>query len=67
MYGYPETTPTLRAKIFCLNAARVYAISADEVKNHTRADRIIEERSAARANPDSHYLTYGPKPGGANF
>jgi predicted TIM-barrel fold metal-dependent hydrolase len=61
MYGYPEITPTLRAKIFGLNAARVYAISADEVKTHTRADRITEERLASRERPDPHYLTYGPK------
>jgi predicted TIM-barrel fold metal-dependent hydrolase len=61
MYGYPEITPTLRAKIFGLNAARVYAISADEVKNHTRADRITEERLASRERSDPHYLTYGPK------
>jgi predicted TIM-barrel fold metal-dependent hydrolase len=61
VHGYPEITPALRAKIFGLNAARVYAISPDEVKKHTRADPIIEQRSAARANPDPHYLTYGPK------
>jgi uncharacterized protein len=61
LHGYPEITPALRAKIFGLNAARVYGISADEVKKHTRADRISEERFAARERPDPHYLTYGPK------
>jgi hypothetical protein len=61
MYGYPEITPTLRAKIFGLNAARVYSINADEVKKHTRADRIHQERFASRERPDPHYLTYGPK------
>jgi predicted TIM-barrel fold metal-dependent hydrolase len=60
-YGYPEITPALRAKIFGLNATRVYAISADEVKKHTRADRINEERFAYRERPEPHYLTYGPK------
>jgi predicted TIM-barrel fold metal-dependent hydrolase len=60
-YGYPEITPALRAKIFGLNAARVYAISADEVKTHTRADRIMQERFACREHPEPHYLTYGPK------
>ena len=38
-HGYPEITPALRAKIFGLNATRVYGISADEVKKHTRATR----------------------------
>jgi hypothetical protein len=61
MYGYPEITPALRAKIFGLNATRVYAISAEEVKKHTRADRIAEERLAYSEHPEPHYLTYGPK------
>jgi predicted TIM-barrel fold metal-dependent hydrolase len=60
-HGYPEITPALRAKIFGLNAARVYAISAEEVKKHTRADRITEERFSYRERPQPHYRTYGPK------
>ena len=59
--GYAEITPALRAKIFGLNATRVYAISADEVKKHTRADRVARERFAYREHPEPHYLTYGPK------
>jgi hypothetical protein len=61
MYGYPEITRALRAKIFGLNATRPYAISAEEVKKHTRADRVAEERLAYREDPEPHYLTYGPK------
>jgi predicted TIM-barrel fold metal-dependent hydrolase len=61
MYGYPEITPALRAKIFGLNAAQVYAISADEVKKYTRGDAIANERHAYREHPEPHYLTYGPK------
>ena len=60
-FGYAEITPALRAKIFGLNASRVYGISADEVKTHTRADRIGQERVAYREHPEPHYLTYGPK------
>jgi predicted TIM-barrel fold metal-dependent hydrolase len=60
-HSYPEITPALRAKIFGLNASRIYAISADEVKKHTRADRIGTERLAYREHPEPHYLTYGPK------
>ena len=60
-YGYHEITPALRAKIFGLNAARVYAINADEVKKHTRADAVARERIAYREHPEPHYLTYGPK------
>jgi hypothetical protein len=61
MYGYPEMTPALRAKIFGLNATRPYDISADEVKKRTRADRLAEERLAYREHPEPHYRTYGPK------
>jgi uncharacterized protein len=61
MYGYPEITSTLRAKIFGLNASRVYAISAEEVKKHIRADRVAEERLAYGEHPEPHYQTYGPK------
>jgi uncharacterized protein len=50
-----------RAKGFGLNAARVYGINAAEVKKHTRADRIAEERIAYSERPEPHYLTYGPK------
>ncbi|HYT53957.1 MAG TPA: amidohydrolase family protein [Verrucomicrobiae bacterium] len=60
-HGYPEITPALRAKIFGLNATRPYAMSADEVKKHTRADRVSSERLAYREHPEPHYLTYGPK------
>jgi len=60
-HGYPEITPALRAKIFGLNATRPYAISADEVKKHTRADAIAGERHAYREHPEPHYRTYGPK------
>ena len=60
-HGYPEITPPVRAKIFGINATRPYAMSADEVKKHTRADRVATERLAYREHPEPHYLTYGPK------
>jgi predicted TIM-barrel fold metal-dependent hydrolase len=60
-HGYPEITPAVRAKIFGLNATRVYAVSPDEVKKHTRSDSVARERLAYRERPEPHYLTYGPK------
>ncbi len=60
-YGYPEITPATRAKIFGLNAARVYKISADEIRMRARGDRLARERLAYLENPQPHYLTYGPK------
>ncbi|HEU5465168.1 MAG TPA: hypothetical protein VFV82_13640, partial [Candidatus Binatia bacterium] len=61
MYGYAEMTPALRAKIFGLNAARVYGINAEEVKKHTRADGVAQERQVYREQPDPRYVTYGPR------
>ncbi|MCU0974507.1 MAG: amidohydrolase [Burkholderiales bacterium] len=60
-YGYPEITPELRAKVFGLNAAQVYGIGPDEVKNDAHRDRIAQERRAYREHPEPHFRTYGPK------
>ena len=60
-HGYPELTPVLKAKIFGLNAARVYNVSAAEVKQYTSRDVIAQERAAYSERPDPHYLTYGPR------
>jgi predicted TIM-barrel fold metal-dependent hydrolase len=60
-HGYAEITPALRAKIFGLNAARVYNVSAAEVKKYTSRDAIAHERVAYSERPEPHYLTYGPK------
>jgi predicted TIM-barrel fold metal-dependent hydrolase len=60
-YGYPEITPALRAKVFGLNAAKVYNVSAEEIKMRARGDRVARERLAYLENPQPHYLTYGPR------
>jgi predicted TIM-barrel fold metal-dependent hydrolase len=59
--GYAPITPAVRAKIFGLNAARVYALSAAEIKKYTARDRIARERAAYLENPQPHFRTYGPK------
>ncbi len=60
-HGYPEITPALRAKIFGLNATKVYGISAGEVKKYTQRDTIATERLAYLERPEPHFRTYGPK------
>jgi len=60
-YGYPEITPAIRAKIFGLNAAKVYGLSPTEVRKYTRADRMYREKQAYQESPDPSFLTYGPK------
>jgi predicted TIM-barrel fold metal-dependent hydrolase len=60
-HGYPEITPALRARIFGLNGARVYGLSAAEVKKYTSRDAISRERTAYLETPAPHYTTYGPR------
>ena len=60
-HGYPEITPALRAKIFGLNGAKVYGLSAAEVKKYTSRDPVAEEKAAYQERPEPSFLTYGPK------
>jgi predicted TIM-barrel fold metal-dependent hydrolase len=60
-HGYPEMTPALRAKIFGMNAAKVYEISSAEIKKVIAADRVSREKAAYLENPQPHFRTYGPK------
>ena len=60
-FGYPKLTPTLRAQIFGLNAAKPYSIDVGEVLQRARNDRIEKRRAEYRAAPDPHFLTFGPK------
>jgi predicted TIM-barrel fold metal-dependent hydrolase len=60
-HNYPEVTPQLRAKIFGLNAAKVYSISTDEVKKYINRDPIARARLSYQEQPEPHFLTYGPK------
>jgi len=60
-YGYPEITPALRAKIFGLNAARVYNLNPVDVKRYTSRDSIARERESYEERRDPHFLTYGPR------
>lgn len=60
-YGYAEMTPQLRAKIFGLNALRIYPVPPDVLKQHLHNDRVASERLAYREQPDPSFVTYGPK------
>jgi uncharacterized protein len=60
-HGYPEITPALRAKIFGLNAAKVYGLTPTDVKRYTARDAVARQRTAYLENPDPHFRTYGPK------
>lgn len=60
-FGYPAITPELRRKVFGLNAARPYKVSAEEIKLRTPNDRIGQARMNYQEDPNPRYLTYGPK------
>ena len=59
-HGYPEITAALRAKVFGLNALKVYSIPADVIRKHAK-DRVALERGEYREHPDPTFLTYGPR------
>ena len=60
-HGYLALTPALRARIFGLNAARVYGVDTDEVLQRAGRDPVGQQRATYRCNPDPHFLTFGPK------
>ena len=59
-HGYPEITPALRAKVFGLNALKVYSLPDDVVRRHVK-DRVALERSEYRERPDPTFVTHGPR------
>lgn len=60
-HGYAPMTDSLRARIFGLNAARVYGIDVEEVRQRAGRDRVGKQRAHYRSAPDPHFLTFGPK------
>lgn len=60
-YGYPAITPELRRKVFGLNAARPYEISAEEISRFVAGDALSQRKLAYQENPQPHFRTYGPK------
>ena len=60
-HGYAEITPKLRAKIFGLNALKIYPVEAEVVKKHVKQDRVAILREEYRERPDPAFVTYGPK------
>jgi predicted TIM-barrel fold metal-dependent hydrolase len=58
--AYPEITPGLRAKVFGLNALKVYSIPDDVLKKHVK-DRVAMEREEYRERADPTFVTHGPK------
>ena len=54
-YGYPALTPELKAKVFGLNAARLYGIDADAQRCAIQQDEVERFRETYRdLEPDTH-------------
>ena len=60
-HGYAEITPALRAKIFGLNALKIYPIADDVVKQHLPKDAVTTKRAEYREHSDPTFVTHGPK------
>jgi len=60
-HGYPAMTPSLRARVFGLNAARVYNVAADVLKKHVLDRVALERREYREERPDPTFATYGPR------
>lgn len=57
-FGYPALTPTIKAKILGLNAARVYGV---EPTTAGRCELSANEREELRLSMPSRNETYGPR------
>lgn len=61
LYGYPEINARLRAKVFGLNALKIYPVAQDVLKVHLKNDKVALDRENYRERPDPKFITYGPK------
>ena len=60
-YAYPALNETIKAKIFGLNAARVYNVDPAQIIHDLRADRLALARENYQNDPRPHFDTWGPK------
>ena len=60
-FNYPQITKELRAKVFGLNALKIYPVPADVLSKHLKGDKVAHEREQYREQPDPTFVTHGPK------
>jgi uncharacterized protein len=60
-HGYPALTKQAKAKIFGLNAARVYGVDPTEVRKAQKEDAVSQARREYRNNPSPTFSGYGPR------
>ena len=60
-FGYPLITKELRAKVFGLNALKIYPVPPDVLNKHLKADKVARDRDTYQQRPDPTFVTHGPK------
>lgn len=60
-YGYPALTKERKAKIFGLNAARVYGVDVPALKARHASDDLFKVRSAFGGTLAGDFETHGPR------
>ena len=58
-YGYKKMTPELKAKIFGLNAARLYKIDVNKKRNAIKNDQVEQLRAEYLENPAPSNTQFG--------
>ena len=54
-------TPSLRSKVFGLNAIKPYGIDMSSVVKAQSSDMYSNRKMVSKNEPDPHFLTFGPK------
>lgn len=60
-FGYAEISASLRAKVFGMNALKIYPVPKEVLDKHLEKDRVAVARAEYRERPDPSFITYGPK------
>jgi predicted TIM-barrel fold metal-dependent hydrolase len=60
-FGYPAITPQARAKIFGLNAARIYGLDVSAFRRSSKRDALARIKQNYAANPNPGFQELGPR------
>ncbi len=60
-FGYPEITPEMRAKVFGLNAAKIYGVNVSDVRRLSTTDFPGKLKAAYRDEANPSFATHGPQ------
>jgi len=60
-FGYPRLTDAMKAKIFGLNAARVYGLDVAAVRQASIEDRLARIKRNYAEAPNPSFATFGPR------